>query len=256
MIHPGALIDPLARLAEGVQVGAFCVIGPDVEIDVGTRIDPHVVIQGPARIGRDNRFHSFCVIGGDPQDMKYGGERTGLEIGDRNVFREYVTVSRGTVQDAGVTRIGSDNLIMASAHVAHDCRIGDHVVMANNATLAGHVVIEDWVILGGLTGVHQFCRIGKHAFIGMGSLINADVPPYVMVAGHYARPRGINSEGLKRRGFSPASISAIRRAYKVVYVSGKPLADARETLAGMAGECEEVAAMLRFIDSRERPLLR
>lgn len=256
MIHPNALIDPTARLAEGVQVGAFCVIGADVEIGAGTRIDSHVVVQGPARVGRDNRFHSFCVIGGDPQDKKYAGERTSLEIGDRNVFREYVTVSRGTVQDDGTTRIGNDNWIMASVHVAHDCQIGNHIVMANNATLAGHVVVEDWVILGGLTGVHQFCRIGEHAFIGMGSQINADVPPYLMVAGPYAQPRGINSQGLKRRGFSPESISAVKRAYRAVYVSGKPLDQACATLAKMAGECEEVAALLRFIDSRERPLLR
>lgn len=256
MIHPNAQVDPRATLASDVAVGPFSVIGPDVEIGDGTVIGPHVVIQGPTRIGRDNRFHPFAVIGGDPQDKKYGGEVTSLEIGDGNTFREYVTVSRGTAQDRGVTWIGDRNWIMASVHIAHDCRIGNDVVMANCATLAGHVTIGDWAVIGGLTGIHQFCRIGEHAFVGMGCQINADVPPFVLVAGHYARPRGVNSEGLRRRGFTPEKIAAIKRAYRAVYVSGKPLAEIRERLAEIAAESGEVAAMLRFIEASERSLLR
>ncbi len=256
MIHPSAVVDPRAELSEAVEIGPFCVIGPDVEIDAGTRLDAHVVVHGPTRIGRDNRFHPFSAIGGDPQDKKYAGEPTRLAIGDGNVFREHVTVSRGTAQDEGLTSIGDRNWIMAAVHIAHDCRIGSDVVMANNATLAGHVRIEDWVILGGLCGIHQFCRIGAHAFIGMGCLINADVPPYLMVAGHYARPRGINGEGLKRRGFEPETIAAIKRAYRAVYVSGQPLAEARERLRELGESHAEVAEMLRFIEHSERSLLR
>lgn len=256
MIHPTAQIDPAARLAEDVHVGAFCVIGPDVEIGAGTRIAPHVVIEGPTRIGRDNRFFSFSAIGGEPQDKKYAGEPTRLEIGDGNTFREYVTVNRGTTQDGGITRVGNDNWVMAYVHIAHDCQVGDHCILANNATLAGHVTLDDWVILGGFAGIHQFCKIGAHAFIGMGSLINADVPPYVMVAGHYARPRGINAEGLKRRGFSPERISAIKRAYRALYVSGQPLAEALEKLAGTTADAPDVQAMLDFIERSGRSLLR
>lgn len=256
MIHPSAVVDPRARLAGAVEVGPFSVIGPEVEIGAGTRIGAHVVIEGATRIGRDNRIHPFCVLGGAPQDKKYAGEPTRLEIGDRNAIREYVTISRGTAQGGGVTRVGDDTWIMAHVHIAHDCRIGNQVVMANCATLAGHVQIGDWAILGGLVGVHQFCRIGAHAFIGMGSQINADVPPYVMVAGEYGRPRGINSEGLKRRGFPPETLAAIRRAYRALYLSGLPLADARARLAELAGSSAEVRALLDFIEGGERSLLR
>lgn len=256
MIHPSAIVDPEARLADGVSVGAFSIIGAGVEVGEGTRIDSHVVLEGPTHIGCDNRFHAFSVIGGAPQDKKYAGERTTLTIGNGNTFREHVTISRGTVQDAGVTTIGDDNWIMAAVHIAHDCRIGSHIVMANNATLAGHVVVDDWAIIGGLTGIHQYCRIGAHAFVGMGCQINGDVPPFVMVAGHYARPRGINSEGLKRRGFAPHSVSAIKRAYRALYVSGRPLAEALQQLRESASDSAEVGDMLNFIEASDRSLLR
>lgn len=255
-IHASAQVDPAAVIGEDVQVGAFCVIGPDVEIGAGSRIDPHVVIEGPTRIGRDNRIHSFAVVGGAPQDKKYAGEPTRLEIGDGNTIREYVTINRGTSQDIGVTRVGDDNWIMAYVHIAHDCQVGDHCILANNATLAGHVELGDWAILGGFAGIHQFCKIGAHAFIGMGSLINADVPPYVMVAGQYARPRGINAEGLKRRGFEPGRISAIKKAYRTLFISGRPLAEARAELEPLAGDAPDIRAMLDFIGASERSILR
>lgn len=255
-IHASAQVDPAAVIGEDVQVGAFCVIGPDVEIGAGSRIDPHVVIEGPTRIGRDNRIHSFAVVGGAPQDKKYAGEPTRLEIGDGNTIREYVTINRGTSQDIGVTRVGDDNWIMAYVHIAHDCQVGDHCILANNATLAGHVELGDWAILGGFAGIHQFCKIGAHAFIGMGSLINADVPPYVMVAGQYARPRGINAEGLKRRGFEAGRISAIKKAYRTLFISGRPLAEARAELEPLAGEAPDIRAMLDFIGASERSILR
>jgi UDP-N-acetylglucosamine acyltransferase len=257
MIHPSALIDPSARLGQNVSVGAFSVIGADVEIGDGTRIDAHVVIEGPTRIGRDNRIHSFAAIGGEPQDKKYGGERVTLEIGDRNSIREYVTINRGTGSGGGVTRVGSDNWFLAYTHVAHDCHVGNHCVFSNNATLAGHVMVGDHVIFSGFVGVHQFCRIGDHAFIGMGAFVNGDVPPFVMVAQDgYGRPRGINSEGLKRRGYDAERIAAIKRAYRTLYVSGQPLVEAREALASAASEQTDVRAMLDFIAAGERSLLR
>ncbi len=257
MIHPSAQIDPSATLGANVSVGAFVVIGADVHIGDGTRIDAHCVITGPTRIGRDNHFHAHAAVGGDPQDKKYAGERVALEIGDRNAIREFTTINRGTGAGGGVTRIGSDNWILAYAHVAHDCQVGNHCVFSNNATLAGHVEIGDYVILSGFSGVHQFCRIGAHAFIGMGALVNGDVPPYLMVAAEgYSRPRGINSEGLKRRGFDATRIAAIKRAYRALYMSGAPMADAREQLAAVAAESEDVRLMLDFIERSERGLLR
>jgi UDP-N-acetylglucosamine acyltransferase len=195
-------------------------------------------------------------VGGDPQDKKYAGERTELVVGDRNSIFEFTTISRGTGDGGGTTRIGDDNWIMAYVHVAHDCIVGNNTIMANNATLAGHAVVEDWAILGGFVGVHQFCRIGAHAFIGMGSLINGDVPPFVMVADRYAEPRGINAEGLKRRGFDPARIAAIKRAYRAVYMSGKPLAEVKAELAQAARDSEDVRLMLDFIEGSERGVLR
>jgi UDP-N-acetylglucosamine acyltransferase len=255
-IHPTAQVDPSAEVGERVHIGAFSVVGADVEIGDDTRIDSHVVIEGPTRLGRGNRIHSFSVIGGAPQDKKYAGEPTRLEIGERNTIREYVTINRGTSQDEGSTRIGDDNWIMAYVHIAHDCVVGNHIVMANNATLAGHVSLGDWVTLGGFTGIHQFCKIGAHAFIGMGSLINADVPPFVMVAGQYARPRGINSEGLRRRGFDPERIASIKRAYRTLFVSGRPLAEARAELEAIAGQAPDIRAMLDFILASERSILR
>jgi UDP-N-acetylglucosamine acyltransferase len=255
-IHPTAVVDPGARLADDVEVGAYAVIGADVEVGAGTRIGPHCVITGPTRIGRDNRIHAHAALGGDPQDKKFAGERGELVIGDRNTIREFTTFSRGTGDGGGVTRVGDDTWIMAYVHIAHDCIVGNQTIFANNATLAGHAEVGDYAILGGFAGVHQFCKIGAHAFIGMGSLINADVPPFVMVADQYAQPRGINAEGLKRRGFDAARISAIKRAYRTVFMSGKPLAEAKAELAEGARESDDVRAMLEFIEASQRGLLR
>ncbi|MGH8072768.1 MAG: acyl-ACP--UDP-N-acetylglucosamine O-acyltransferase [Lysobacter sp.] len=257
LIHPSAVIEPGARLGSGVRVGAFSYISADVEIGDGTSIGPHCSIHGPTRIGRDNRIHGHASIGGDPQDKKYGGERVELVIGDRNTIREFVTINRGTGAGGGCTRIGDDNWLLAYTHIAHDCSVGDHCVFSNNATLAGHVGIGDHVILSGFVGIHQFCQIGAHAFIGMGAFVNGDVPPFVMVAQEgYGRPRGINSEGLKRRGFDAERISAIKRAYRALYVAGSSLDEARAKLAEMAGDSDDVRALLDFIEASERPLLR
>ena len=257
-IHPTAVVDPSARLGEGVSVGAFTWIGPGVEIGDGTTIGPHCSVHGPTRIGRGNRIVGHAAIGGDPQDKKYRGETVSLEIGDRNLVREFVTFNRGTGDGGGVTRIGSDNWFLAYTHVAHDCVVGNHCVFSNNASLAGHVHVGDHVILSGFAGVHQFCRIGAHAFIGMGAFVNGDVPPFLMVAqDKYARPRGINAEGLKRRGFDPARIAAIRRAYRALYLGDAKLEEARAELAEIAASgSEDVRAMLDFIEHGERPLLR
>ncbi len=256
-IHPLAHVDADAVLGEGVQVGPFTAIGPGVEIGAGTHIGPHCSIHGPTRIGRDNRIHGHAAIGGDPQDKKFAGERTELIIGDGNTIREFVSINRGTGSGGGVTRIGSHNWFLAYTHVAHDCTVGDHCVFSNNATLAGHVEVGDHVILSGFAGVHQFCRIGAHAFIGMGAFVNGDVPPYLMIAqDDYGRPRGINSEGLKRRGFEPERVNAIKRAYRALYMSGANLADAKQQLATLAEGSDDVRAFLDFIERGERPLLR
>ncbi len=255
-IHPSALVDPGARIEAGVSIGPFSVIGAQVEIGTGSVIGPHVVIDGPTRIGRDNRIFQFASVGAAPQDKKYAGEPTTLEIGDGNTIREFVSIHRGTVQDGGATRIGNDNLIMAYVHIAHDCTVGSHTILANAASLAGHVRIDDYAILGGFSLIHQFCQVGAHAFTSMGSIINRDVPPYVTVAGNFAEPRGINSEGLKRRGFDAARITAIKRAYKTLYTSGLPLAEARAQLALAAGDAPDLRLLLDFIDRSERSLLR
>ncbi len=256
-IHPTASVDPSARLGDGVSIGAFTVIGADVEIGDGTRIGPHCSVHGPTKIGRDNHFHGHAAIGGEPQDKKFKGERTELVIGDRNTVREFVTLNRGTGDGGGVTRIGDDNWILAYSHVAHDCIVGSHCIFSNNATLAGHVEIGDYVILSGFAGIHQFCRIGAHAFVGMGAMVNGDIPPFVMVAAdEYGRPRGVNSEGLKRRGFDAGRIAAIKRAYRALYMSGANLADARAQLAEMAQNSDDVRQFLEFIESGERSLLR
>lgn len=256
-IHPSAVVEAGARLGDGVEVGAFCYIGAEVEVGDGTTFGPHCSVHGPTRIGRENRFIGHCAIGGEPQDKKYHGERVELEIGDRNLFREFTTINRGTGTGGGITRIGHDNWFLAYTHVAHDCMIGNSCVFSNNATLAGHVTIGDHVIMSGFAGVHQFCRIGAHAFIGMGALVNGDVPPFLMIAQDgYGRPRGINSEGLKRRGFDADRISAIKRAYRAVYMSGGSLEDARAKLAELASDSEDARAFLAFIESSERPLLR
>lgn len=255
-VHPAAYVDPGARLGANVSVGPFSVVGDGVEVGDDCRIGSHCVLTGPMRLGRGNVVHSHATLGNDPQDKKFAGERTELVIGDRNTFFEFTTISRGTGDGGGVTRIGDDNWIMAYVHVAHDCLIGNRCILANNATLAGHAELGDWVILGGFAGIHQFCKIGDHAFVGMGSLVNADVPPFVMVADKYAAPRGINAEGLKRRGFDADRIAAIKRAYRALYMSGKPLAEARSQLAESAGESGDVRLMLDFIERSARGLLR
>ena len=256
-VHPSAVVDPSARLGEGVSIGPFTMIGAGVSIGDGTTIGPHCSIHGLTRIGRDNRIVGHAAIGGDPQDKKYGGERVELEIGDRNLVREFVTLNRGTGDGGGITRIGHDNWFLAYTHVAHDCVVGNHCVFSNNATLAGHVVIGDWVIISGFAGAHQFCRVGAHAFLGKGVLVSGDVPPFTMVAGdEHGRPRGINSEGLKRRGFDAERIAAIKRAYRTLYVAGLPLAEAKRQLAEQAQGSEDVRFLLDFIEGGERPLLR
>jgi UDP-N-acetylglucosamine acyltransferase len=256
MIHPTAQIDPGARLGNDVSVGAFSVIAADVHIGDGTTIGPHAVIQGPSRIGCDNRIFQFASVGAEPQDKKFRGEHSELVIGDRNTIREFVTINRGTGEGGGSTRIGDDNWIMAYAHIAHDCHVGNHTVFSNNATLAGHVEVGDYAILSGFAGVHQFCRVGEHAFVGMGCLINGDVPPFVIVANEYGRPRGINSEGLKRRGFSAERIAAIKRAYRTLYMSGMPFERAREELGKAAADAPDVQRMLEFIERSQRALVR
>ena len=227
MHHPTALIHPDAKLANNVEVGAYSIIGQHVEIGENTHIGPHVVIDGHTRIGKNNRIFQFCSLGEIPQDKKYAGEPTRLEIGDNNTIREFCTFNIGTSQDAGVTRVGNHNWIMAYVHLAHDCQVGSHTIFANNASLAGHVRIEDYAILGGFSLVHQFCQIGMHAITGMGAALSQDVPPYVTAAGNPTAPHGINSIGLKRRGFSDAAIMAIKRAYKTLYRSSLSLEQAK-----------------------------
>ena len=255
-VHPTALVAEGARLAAGVTVGPYSIIGEHVEVGEGTRIGPHVVIEGHTRIGRDNHIFQFCSIGAAPQDKKYDDEPTRLEIGDRNTIREYCSFNLGTSQDAGVTRVGSDNWIMAYVHVAHDCVVGDHTIFANNATLAGHVHIGDWAILGGFTGVHQFCRVGAHSFCGVGTVLLQDLPPFVTVAGNPAKPYGINSEGLKRRGFSAAGIAAIKRAYRVLYRSSLSLDEARAGVAEIAATEAEAQLLADFIADSGRGIVR
>jgi UDP-N-acetylglucosamine acyltransferase len=230
-IHPTAIVHPGAKLGEDVEVGAYSLIGEHVEIGAGTRVGPHVVINGHTRIGAGNRIFQFCSLGEEPQDKKYAGEPTRLEIGDHNVIREFCTFNTGTVQDTGVTRLGNDNWIMAYVHIAHDCEVGDHTIFANNATLAGHVHIGDYAILGGFTGVHQFCRVGAHVITGIASVVRQDVPPFLTVAGNPLAPHGVNSEGLKRRGFSPEALAGLKRAYKTLYKSGLTLAEAQAAIA-------------------------
>lgn len=256
MIDSRAVIDPAARLAENVTVGPFSIIGPDVEIGAGTNIGSHVVIQGPTTIGRNNRFHSFASIGGPPQDRKYQGEPTRLSIGDGNTFFECVTINRGTVQDRGETTIGSDNWIMAYVHVAHDCDIHNNIIMANNATLAGHITVEDWAILGGFTKIHQFCRIGAHSFTGMNVDITRDIPPYVLVSGTPAAPHGINSEGLRRRGYNDEQLRNIKQAYKILYRSELRLEEAIKQLRERAKTQPEVQLMVDFLGIGKRSVIR
>ena len=256
MIHERAIVSDRARVHEEVSIGPYSIVGPDVEIGPGTRVESHVVLKGPCVIGRDNHIFQFASIGDDPQDKKYAGEPTRLVIGDRNTIREYCTINRGTVQDAGVTRVGNDNWIMAYVHIAHDCVIGDQTIFANNSTLAGHVHIGDWAILGGFTAVHQYCHIGAHTLTGIYTSVTKDIPAYVLAAGRPAVPRGINAEGLKRRGFSSNQISNLRDAYRVLYRQGLKLGEAVEILEERARTQEEVAALLDSVRSSSRGLIR
>lgn len=256
MIHSQAIIDPAARLGRNVQVGAFSIIGPGVEIGDDTWVGPHVVINGPTRIGRNNRIFQFASIGEAPQDLKYAGEPTRLEIGDRNVIRECVTLSRGTVGGGGVTRIGSDSLFMAYVHVAHDCQVGDRVVFANNATLAGHVEVGEGSVLGGFVGIHQFCKIGAGVMMGVGAVALKDVPPFLMVYGNPASPFGLNLRGLRRRGLSADAMSALKDAYKTVYRSGLTTEMALANLAPVAERFPPVASFAEFIRHSGRGIIR
>jgi UDP-N-acetylglucosamine acyltransferase len=255
-IHPTAIVHPGARLAEGVQIGPYSIIGEHVEIGEGTTVGPHVVIEGHTRIGRNNRIYQFCSIGSDPQDKKYANEPTRLEIGDGNTIREFCSFSTGTLQDGGLTRVGNDNWIMAYVHVAHDCEVGNNTIFANNATLAGHVTVGDWAILGGFTGVHQFVRVGAHSFCGVGTVLLQDLPPFVTVSGNPSAPHGINSEGLKRRGFTSEGIMAIKRAYKTLYRNGLTLDEARKQIAEAALEQPELQQFSDFIAESGRGIVR
>lgn len=255
-IHPTAIIDPKARLGTNVVVGPYSIVGPDVEIGDGCWIGPHVVITGHTTIGRANKIFQFASLGDMPQDKKYADEPTRLEIGDSNVIRECCTINRGTAQDQCVTRIGNSNWIMAYVHVAHDCIVGNDTILANNVALAGHVHVGDYAILGGFTLVHQFCAIGAHAFTAMGSGIGKDVPPFMMVSGNPAQPHGLNSEGLKRRGFDKDRLGALRQAYKILYRSGLTLEQARQELAALAADAGDVAELLRFLETQTRGIVR
>ncbi|HEY4448614.1 MAG TPA: acyl-ACP--UDP-N-acetylglucosamine O-acyltransferase [Steroidobacteraceae bacterium] len=256
MIDARAIVSPDAHLAPDVTVGPFSIIGPQVQIGARTVIGPHAVVNGPTTIGEDNRIFQFASIGDAPQDKKYRGEPTQLVIGDRNVFRESCTMNRGTTHDQGVTRIGDDNLFMAYSHVAHDCLIGNNTIFANSVAMGGHVEVGDWAILGGLVAVHQFTKIGAHAFLGGGAILSRDVPPYVMVAGNPAVPHGVNAEGLRRRGFSDESIRHIREAYRVLYRSDLKLAEAVARLAPLAEERAEIRSFVEFIQGSTRSLVR
>jgi len=256
VIDKHALVDPKAKVAANVHIGPWTLIGPDVEIAEGTWIGPHVVVRGPTRIGRDNKIYQFATIGEDSPDKKYGGEPTRLEIGDRNIFRECCTVHRGTVQGGGVTRIGDDNLFMAYTHVAHDCTVGNQVVFSNNASVAGHVRVEDFAVLGGMVGVHQFCAVGSYSFAAAGSIILKDVPPFVMVSGYPAEAHGLNTVGLERRGYSPNSISALKRAYKIVFRQSLTLQEAMLELKNMALEYPEINLMIDFLSNSTRGIIR
>ncbi len=256
MIHPSAIIESGARIAADVKIGAFSLIGPEVDIGPGCEIGPHVVITGATRLGSNNRIFQFASIGDEPQDKKYAGEASRLEIGDNNTIREYVTINRGTRDGGGVTRLGDDNWLMAYCHIAHDCQVGSHNIMANGATLAGHVLVGNHVIFAGYSGAHQFCRIGDHAFLGMYGGVSQDVPAYVMISGQPPQPRGINGEGLKRRGFSAEEIRQIRQAYRTLYRSGLKRNEALEILRNRLPHQPVIEPMIESAAASERGLLR
>jgi len=255
-IHEKALVDPRAQLADDVEVGAFSIIGPDVRIGPGSWIGPHVVITGRTTIGKNTRIFQFASMGEEPQDKKYNGEDTELIIGDNNTIRELCTFSRGTAQGGGKTIIGDNNWIMACVHIAHDCVLGDNIIMANNASLAGHVTVGNWAILSGYSLIHQFCDVGEHSFTSFASHVNQSIPPYVTVSGEKARAKGINTEGLKRRGYSPEQIQQVRRAYKLLYRSGTPLEDAKKQLSRMAEEHEEIRPWVEFLANTAKSFIR
>jgi UDP-N-acetylglucosamine acyltransferase len=256
MIDPKAIVAPGAKIAADVSIGPFTVVGPEVEIGTGTRIGPHAVITGATRIGARNKIFQFASVGDDPQDKKYKGEPTRLEIGDENVIREFTTINRGTAQGGAVTRIGNDNLFMAYTHVAHDCQVGSHCVLANEGTLGGHVELGDWVILGGGSAIHQFTKIGAHAFLANNTAVTRDVPPYVMAVGQPSVPHSINSEGLKRRGFTPEQIRNIKNAFRILYRSDLLLADAVKELAARVPAQPELKIFVDFIGDSTRSLIR
>jgi UDP-N-acetylglucosamine acyltransferase len=255
-VHPSAIVDRRARLGDGVTVGPYSVIGPQAEIGEGTWIGAHVVLDGRIRIGRNNRIFHFASLGAPPQDKKYRDEDTAVEIGDGNTIREYVTINRGTAQDAGVTRLGNDNWVMAYVHFAHDCEIGSHTIFANCSELAGHVTVADWVVFGATTLVHQFVHIGAHAFTGMGTYLAQDLPPFVTAAGNMAKPYGINSNGLKRRGFAPGDIAGLKRAYRTLYRSGLSLDEARRQLEAQIAQCPQVRELVDFLERSKRGIIR
>lgn len=255
-IHPTAIVDPKAELDSSVEVGAYSLIGANVRIGAGTTVGSHVVINGPTTIGRNNRIFQYASLGEAPQDKKYANEPTTLEIGDGNTIREFCTFNRGTMQDKGATRLGNDNWIMAYVHIAHDCQIGNHTIFANNTSLAGHVDVHDYAILGGFTLIHQFCKIGAHIITAVGSVVFKDIPPYVTAAGYDAKPHGINTEGLKRRGFPPETIMQIKRAYKTLYRNGLTLDEAKQQLRQQSADCAELDILLAFLDTSTRGIVR
>ncbi|MBX2837237.1 MAG: acyl-ACP--UDP-N-acetylglucosamine O-acyltransferase [Gammaproteobacteria bacterium] len=256
MIHPSAIVDESAIVADDVEVGPFSIVGADVTLESGCVIGAHVVLKGPTKIGARTRIYPFASVGEDPQDLKYAGERTSLEIGEDNVIREYATINRGTVGGGGVTRIGNHNLLMAYIHVAHDCQIGSHVVFSNGASLAGHVTVGDYAILSGFALVHQFCTVGEHAFVGLSSVANRDITPYTLAVGNYATARGINKNGLRRRGFSDDTISALHRAYVALVRQRGDREEAIASLASDAAGVPEVQRLIDFITASERGIVR
>ncbi|MBA2352347.1 MAG: acyl-ACP--UDP-N-acetylglucosamine O-acyltransferase [Burkholderiales bacterium] len=256
LIHETAIVQPGARLDDDVEIGAYTLIGEHVAIGRGTRIGAHAVVTGHTRIGRNNRIYHFVSLGEAPQDKKYAGEPTGLEIGDGNTIREFCTFNRGTAQDIGITRLGDDNWIMAYVHLAHDCQIGSHTIFANNAQIAGHVRVGDYAVLGAFTAVHQFCRIGAHSITAMGSIVLQDVPPYVTAAGNTAEPRGINAEGLKRRGFDSETIRRIKQAFKTLYRSELSLEQAKQALSAQLADAPELDILLEFLADSKRGIVR
>lgn len=255
-IHPTAIIDASAELDSSVEIGPYSIIGANVKIDAGTRLAGHVIINGPTTIGKNNHIFQYSSLGEAPQDKKYKDEPTLLEIGDNNTIREFCTFNRGTIQDKGTTKIGSDNWIMAYVHIAHDCEIGNHTILANNSSLAGHVEIDDYAILGGFTLIHQFCKVGSHVITAVGSVVFKDIPPYVTAAGYDAKPHGINAEGLKRRGFSPESILQIKRAYKALYRNSLTLEEAKIELAAMQATTPEIGLLTDFLNISTRGIVR